>query len=118
MAYEIGHGKTAIHSTPFNTLMGYVILVISGVYAREATSRCVAIIVRTFLRMHMGFSTKAESTNRELRNSRHGDVRASVGGFDAVGLDFFIEKAKKAHWSMGLQLEYSADSVRVRRSCV
>ena len=118
MAYEIGHGKTAIHGTPFNTLMGYVILVISGVYAREACSRCVAMIVRTFLRMHMGFSTKAESTNLEQRESRLDDECASLDGFDAAGLDFFIEKAKKAHWSLELQRKRCAGGVRIRRSCV
>lgn len=116
MAYEIRLGKTAIDSTPFNTLSGYVILLTSGTYVRKHGLRGVEVAVRAFHTKHMGFFTQRATTDHDRRRSRSAYARASAADCDAAGLDFFIEIAKKGAGRR--QLAPDIDCVRDRRACV
>ncbi|MCA9214698.1 MAG: hypothetical protein KDB27_16615, partial [Planctomycetales bacterium] len=103
IAYQIGHGKTMNFDTPFNTLSGYVMLVIPSSYASDARFRGAAMSVRTFPMMHMGFSTKTNSATdaRLPQRSRPKTIALSrvircAGTFDALRADSFTGKCEIA----------------------
>jgi hypothetical protein len=88
---------------PFNTLLGYVKLVIPSGYASDARFRGAAMSVRTFLMMHMGFSTETNPTTdaRLPQRSRPNTIALSrviccAGTFDALRADSFAEKCEIA----------------------
>ena len=89
--------------TPFNTLMGYVRLVISSSYASDARFHGAAMSVRTFLMMHMGCSTDTNfSTNERLpkrsrpKTAAPQHVTNCAETFDASRTDFFTRKSEIA----------------------
>ena len=91
---------------PFNTLSGYVKLVIPSSYASDARFRGAAMSVRTFLMMHMGFSTETNpATDARLpQRSRpktiaHSRVIRCAVTFDALRADSFTGKCEIAQAS-------------------
>ncbi|QEG01496.1 hypothetical protein Mal15_55730 [Stieleria maiorica] len=76
---------------------------ISSSYASDARFCGAATSVRTFLMMHMGFSTVANSaTNARLSNHSRSKTAAlsrdinNAGNFDALVSDFFTRKSENA----------------------
>lgn len=88
---------------PFNTLSGYVKLVIPSSYASDARFRGAAMSVRTFLTMHMGFLTVTNPTTdaRLPQRSRPKTIALSrvircAVTFDALRADSFTGKCEIA----------------------
>ena len=101
IAYRFGHGKTVNLGTPFNTLSGYVTLVISSICASDARLCGAAMSVRTLLMMHMGFSTETilATKTRLPKRSRSKTAALSrdincAGNLDAVRSVFFTRKSE------------------------
>ena len=87
--------------TPFNTLSGYVMLVIPSSYASDARFRGAAMSVRTFPMMHMGFSTETNpATDARLpqrsrpKTAAHSRAIKCADTFDAVRPDSFTQKSE------------------------
>lgn len=61
VAYRIRRVKMVNLELPFNTLRGYVILVILNSYARDVRSYAATMSVNLFLTMYMGFSNRGNT---------------------------------------------------------